>query len=67
MIDLIQRITGLSKNGVDPATHFLGKDQDRKLATRLSKNYNLTRGGWAYDATQIEDKALQFTIHLFVG
>ena len=25
-IDLIHQITGLSKNGADPATHFMGKD-----------------------------------------
>ena len=31
-IDLIHRITGLSKTGVDPMTHFVGKDQDKKLA-----------------------------------
>ena len=58
MIDLIHRIIGLSKNGADPVTHFVGKDQDRKLAAKLIKKYNLTRGGWAYDATQIEDKTL---------
>ena len=44
-IDFIHRITGLSKNGVDPATHFIGKDQDWKLAAKLIKKYNLTRGG----------------------
>ena len=63
MIDLIHRITDLRKNGVAPMTHFVGKDQDRKLI----KKYNLTRGGWAYDAVQIEDKVLQFTIQLSVG
>jgi hypothetical protein len=49
MIDLIHRITGLSKSGADPATHFVGKDQDRKFAMKLIKKYNLTRGGKAYD------------------
>ena len=61
-IDLIHRITGLSKNGADPMAHFVEKDQDRKLAVRLIKKYNLTRGGWAHDATQIEDKPLCVTI-----
>ena len=58
MIDLIHWITGLSKTGVDPMAHFVGKDQDRKLVVRLIKKYNLTRGGRAYDAAQIEDKPL---------
>ena len=67
MIDLIHWIMGLSKTGADPMAHFVGKDQDRKLAARLIKKYNLTRGGQAYDATQIEEKPLQFTIQLLVG
>ena len=50
-IDLIHRITRLSKIEADPMTHFVGKDQDRKLAAWLIKKYNLTRGGQAYDAT----------------
>lgn len=33
-IDLIHRITELSKIRADPAKHFVGKDQDRKLAVR---------------------------------
>ena len=63
-IDLIHWIIGLSKTEVDPTTHFVGKDQDKKLAVRLIKKYNLTRGGRAYDATQIEDKPLRFTVQL---
>ena len=67
MINLIHQITNLSKIGADPTTHFIGKDQDRKLAVRLIKKYNLTRGGRAYDDMQIKDKALCFTIQLLVG
>ena len=44
-IDLIHLIIGLSKTGADPTTHFVGKDQDKKLVVRLIKKYNLTRGG----------------------
>ena len=44
-IDLIHRITRLSKTGADPTTHFMGKDQDKKLVARLIMKYNLTRGG----------------------
>ena len=64
MIDLIHRIMGLSKIGADPMTHFIGKDQDKKLAARLTKKYNLMRGGRAYNAAQIEDKPLRFIVQL---
>lgn len=50
-IDLIHQITGLRKTKADPMTHFVGKDQDRKLAARFIKKYSLTRGGQAYDAS----------------
>ena len=66
-IDLIHRITGLSKKGADLVAHFVGKDQDKKLVVRLINKYNLMRGGRAYNATQIEDKPLQFTVQLLAG
>ena len=66
-IDLIHQITGLSKIVADPTTHFVGKDQDRNLVTWLIKKYNLMRGGRAYDAMQIEDKPLHFTVQLLAG
>lgn len=66
-IDLIHRITGLSKTRADPVAHFVRKDQDKRLVARLIKNYNLTRGGRAYDVVQIEDKPLRFTVKLLVG
>ena len=50
-IDLIHQITGLSKTRADPVTHFVRKDQDKKLVMTIIKKYNLTRGGQAYDAT----------------
>ena len=50
-IDLIHQIMGLSKIGADPMMHFVGKDQDKKLAARLIKKYNLTRGWQAYDVS----------------
>ena len=63
-IDLIHPITGLRKTRANPAAHFVEKEQDKKLATRLTKKYNLTRGGKAYNVAQIEDKPLRFTIQL---
>ena len=50
-IDLIHQIMGLNKTRANPAAHFVGKDQDKKMATWLIKKYSLTRGGWAYDVT----------------
>ena len=67
MIDLIHQIIGLSKTGANLVAHFVGKDQDKKLAVRLTKKYNLTRGGRVYDAVQIEDKPFRFTVQLLVG
>ena len=58
MIDIIHRITRIRKTRADPMAHFVGKDQDKKIVARLIKKYNLTRGGQAYNATQIEDKPL---------
>lgn len=66
-IDLIHQITVLNKTRVDRTTHFVGKDQDKKIAVQLIKKYNMMRGGWTYDATQIEDKPLWFTVQLLVG
>lgn len=50
MIDLIHRITGLSKTSVDRTTHFVGKDKDLNLDLKPIKKYNMIRGGQAYDA-----------------
>ena len=58
MINLIHLITGLRKTSVNPMTHFMAKDQEKNLVVRLINKYNLTRGGQAYDAMQIEDKLL---------
>ena len=40
-VDVIQRITVLSKVGTDPFVHFVGKNLDRKLATKLTKEFKL--------------------------
>lgn len=61
-VDAIHRITGLSKVGVDPSTHFVGKSQDRKLVAQLTKEFNFSKGGRAYDVSDIQDQALRFTI-----
>ena len=40
-VDLIDRITGLSKIGKDPQTHISGKSKDTKLPTLLVNKYKL--------------------------
>lgn len=44
-MDIIHRITGLSKVGMDLASHFVNKNLDRKLSAKLTKEFNLTKGG----------------------
>lgn len=43
-IDVIHRITGLSKVGDDSGAHFVGKKLDRKLAAKLTREMKLTKG-----------------------
>ena len=52
-VDVIHRIIGTNKVGTDPSTHFIGKSLDMKLVVRLTKEFNLTKGGRAYDAIDI--------------
>ena len=61
-IDVIHRITGLSKVGDNPGTHFVGKKLDRKLATKLTKELKLMKGTRACDSVDIKDPALWFTV-----
>jgi len=42
---LIWRLTKLSKQGIDPSTIFVGKDQDKQLAETLKKIFNLKKRG----------------------
>ena len=48
-VDLIHRVTGLSKTGKDPEIQITGKTKDSKLPVALVKKYQLQRGGRAYD------------------
>jgi hypothetical protein len=57
-IDVIHRITGLSKVGDDPGSHFVGKKSHRKLATNLTRELKLTKGTRAYDYADIKDHYL---------
>ena len=66
-VDLIHRITGLSKTGKDPKTHISGKNKYSKLPAALVTKYKLQRGGWAYDLIALVDDTLIFTASLLAG
>ena len=66
-VELIHRITGLSKTGKDPKIYITGKTKDSKLPPTLVANYKLQRGGRAYDLAAIADDTLIFTASLLVG
>ena len=61
-VDVIHRIIGLRKVGADPTMHFVSKSLDKNLSTKLTKEFNLTKGGRAYDTMDIEDEAQRFTV-----
>ena len=63
-VHLIHRITGLSKRGIDPGKHFVGKELDRQIAERMKCLYNLQKGGRAFDVAIIEDDTVWFTVQL---
>ena len=66
-VDLIHRITGLSKTGKDPQTHITGKAKDSRLSQELVKKYKLQRGGQAYDLALLADDTLRFIAGLLTG
>ena len=43
-VDVIHRITSLSKVGGDLGVHFVGKNLDRKLSAKIMKEHNVTKG-----------------------
>ena len=61
-VDVIYRITSLSKVGGDPGTHFVGKNLDWKLAAKIMKEHNITKGTRAYDSVDSQDQAVRFTV-----
>ena len=63
-VHLIHRITGLSKRGSNLSKHFVGKELDRQTTECMKHLYNLQKGGRAFDATNIEDDMVWFTVQL---
>ena len=66
-VNLIHRITRLSKTGKDPQTHISSKSKDSKLPVTLVNKYKIHRGGRDYDLTSLVDDTLRFTASLLVG
>ena len=66
-VDLIHHITGLSKHGNDPQINIDGKTKDTRLSAAQVAEYQLHRGGRAYDIASIKDQRLQFTGSLLAG
>ena len=52
---------------MDPSAHFVDKNLDRKLAMKLRKKHNLSKGTRAYDFVDIQDQSLRFTVQLLAG
>ena len=67
MVDLIHRITGLSKTGQDPKTNITRKTKESKLSPALVAKYKLQRGGRAYDIASLTDNTLRFIASLLAG
>ena len=61
-VDVIHGISNLCKVGTDPGTHFIGKNLDRKLVVKLTKEHKLSKGMRAYDSVDIQDQDLRFTV-----
>ena len=61
-VDVIHHVIGLSKVGMDPSVHFVGKNLEWKLVMKLIKEFNLSKGTRAYDAADFQDQALRFTV-----
>ena len=66
-VDLIHRITGLSKTGNDPQINIDGATKDTRLNAKQVADYKLERGGRAYDVSSIQDDILKFTVSLLAG
>ena len=59
-VDVIHKITSLSKVGRDPVAHFFGKSLDRKLVAKMKMEHKATKGMRTYDSIDIQDHALRF-------
>ena len=59
MVDLISQITGLPKARFDPSQYFKGKDNDKKLAARLKKKYDVIHNKRVYVNDTINDKVVR--------
>ena len=51
--ELIHRITGLPKEGLDPGIEFPSKHEDTKLAQSMKDHFDLTKGKRGYQTSTI--------------
>lgn len=61
---LIARLTRLSKQGIDPASTFMGKTQDKQLTSTLKKKFNLNKMDQGFEIDSFNDKATNFSTQL---
>lgn len=65
---LINWITGLSMQGLDPQDFYPGKMMDRALAQRIKDTYeDVEKGTWGYKAASIQSGAVCLVYQLIVG
>jgi len=57
---LVWLITHLSRDGIDPTTVFVGKDQDKQLVDTLKKKFLLKKMDRGYEVESIDEDATTF-------
>ena len=62
--ELIHRITGLPKEGLDPGIEFVGKHEDTKLAQHMKERFGLTKGKRGYQTSTIRQQNIHFATEL---
>ena len=64
MIDMISQIIDFPKAWVDMSQYFREKDNDKKLAARINKKYNVIRDKRSYVINTINDKGFRIAAKL---
>ena len=57
-VNVIHRITSLSKAGNDLGAHFIGKSVDWKLVTKMKMEHKIMKRTRVYDSVGTQDHAL---------
>jgi hypothetical protein len=65
---LINQITGLSMQGLDPQDFYLGKSMDRALAQKIKDTYgDVKKGTQGYKVASIQSGIVHLTCQLIAG